>query len=122
MSSARARIDPNKPLMQMSRKEMRDAFDEIGLGNTFQLLEEGRHNKHQIVKIAAAVLIMKNGEERLTHFTNEYGDRDGIRQIDEFVEEVYRTPGLLLQGEKLEARLFQATQLVAVENSDRRSA
>lgn len=123
MRKARRRhVDMNKPLLQMSKKEMRDAFDEIGLGNTFALLEEGRRNENSVVRIAAAVLKLQTGEERFTFFTNEYGDGEGINHIEEFVAEVHRTPGLLMQGETLEARLFEATQLVRVQASHRRSA
>jgi hypothetical protein len=99
----------DKPLIEMTKKELQRACDEIGLGNTFAILQEARHGKNQDITIAAAVLRCSNGEERLAFRTDEYGDLDGVRTVKDFIEEVHRTPGLLADGETLTFRLLKAT-------------
>lgn len=102
-------VDKHKPLIEMTEKEFDRAFDEIGLGTTFAILQEGRHGKNQDITIAAAVLRCGDGEERLTYWMAEYGDGDGVSTIKDWIEEVYRSPGLLANGETLTFRRLKAT-------------
>ncbi len=106
------KVDRNKPLVEMSKEELRDAFDEIGLGTNFRLLQEARNGDNQEIIVAVAILLPR-ALYVLTAL--EYGDGDGIERIDNFIAEIERTPGLLLDGEKLHRTVIKVTRAESIE-------
>lgn len=100
-------VDPTKPLIDMSKRELRDAFDSIGLGNTFRMIEGARRGRGQVMQMAATVLVLPGGAERYIMVTNEYGDGEGTKNMRDLVGEIGRAPGILLDGESVTWRVFR---------------
>ena len=59
-------------------------WDVIMAEETANILNESRQQPLEIM-FAAAVLTRVTGESVFAHFVAEYGDGEGIRQMDEFV-------------------------------------
>jgi hypothetical protein len=98
----------------MTKRQMERAFDEIGMGTTFSLLESARRGENEERLIAAAMLRQPDGRELYAYTCEEYGDGDGINNIDEWVAEVHRTPGLLVEGESLRRAVFRVVTVEEV--------
>lgn len=111
MTTKRKKIDPHKPLIEMTRKELQQTFDEIGLGNTFRMLEDARHGEGESERhlLAVAVLTTATGEEHPAYSQEEYGDADATANIQDWIAEVHRTPGLLRDGETLRLQMRRVT-------------
>lgn len=106
---------PGTPFMQMTEKQMQAAFDEIGMGIAFALLQHARHGKDQEQMLAAAILRLPDETERYASVDMEYGDGEGIQRMDEWIEEVHRTPGLLVEGETLRRAVFKVITMEEIE-------
>jgi hypothetical protein len=103
-----------KPLIEMTEKELKDTFRELGCLTNFEILQDARHNKGQEIIVAMAVLTLEDGTERRAYDQLEYGDEEGTKMVQNFIEEITETPGMLKPGEKLELRIQQVTAMVDV--------
>lgn len=94
------------PLVQMTPEQLQATFDELGLGNTFALLQEARRHENNRLVLVQAVL-NPGGHFVLTDL--EWGDSDATDRMLDFIEQVERTPGLLLEGETLTLQFRRVT-------------
>jgi hypothetical protein len=98
----------DKPLIEMTKAELRDAFDSIGLGGNFQMLEEARRGVSECDPMLLAFCILMP-QNLIVYADCEYGDGEGIRMIRGWIDEINRSPGLLLPGESLVFKLVKVT-------------
>lgn len=72
------------------------------------ILQEARDGKGQDILIAAAILTLSDGTERVAFFQCEYGDNDANNHVAEFCNEA-RNHNLLRVGERIRAVLWRAS-------------
>ncbi len=91
--------DPNKPLVEMTKKELADTFEELGRPFDRGILNDARRQKTpEPVCLALAVLTLADGQERIAYDTLEYGDDEGFEDVSRFV----RSAGTMLRkGESI---------------------
>ena len=107
-------MNKNKPLIDMSKTELRTTFDEFGMNNDFGLLKEARKGGSPC-RVAVAILRGPNIEGGIVVLRDlEHGDNEGIRYIDDFIARIQRV-GLLLPGETLTRKLLQVVETEEVK-------
>lgn len=80
-----------------------EAIDNVMADLDHDILETARTDgDDEPLLIAAAVLTLPSGDRRVAYWTPEYGDNEGIRNIEEFVEMV-NSRSLLKPGETIES-------------------
>ena len=99
------KTDPNKPLVRMAPSEFKQAMSEVMGPVRVRMLTEARTQPKQKIRFAC-VFIVSNGERRLLSYAPEYGDEEGVRQEEEFAEEI-RESGELQAGESLDVQLLE---------------
>ena len=102
-----------KPLVDMTPAELQETFDEIGKPGNRAMLEDARNHKDQDILLALGYLTRPNGDKVLVISDNEYGDGEGIRFVDEWIDEINRC-GLLERGEALGRVVVKVTQFEVV--------
>jgi hypothetical protein len=106
--------DKNKPLVEMSKTELRTTFDKLDMSIDFSLLEEARKGGSPC-RVAVAILRSPNIDGEVVVLRDlEHGDNEGIRYIDDFIVRILRV-GLLLPGETLTRKLFQVVEAEEVK-------
>lgn len=98
------KVRKHTPLIDMSEAEREGAFDEIGMGLDFAILQEARSGKNDVLTLAVARLRSSDGSEHTAFCALEFGDGEGISQIDAFITGINRV-GLLLPNEELRREL-----------------
>lgn len=101
--------DHEKPLMQMSVAERKQAFVRIASDLNQKLLAAARNGDAEDIHFAVTLLRTEDEEgtedRTIVTYRPEYGDRDGIESQLEFVAEC-EAAGLLLPGENLRVELW----------------
>lgn len=100
----------SKPLVEMSPAELERTFDDLDLDVNASILEAARMGKDQEIIFAAALLTTPDKPPAITLRVDEYGDGEGIRNVDQFIAEVERQD-LLRPHEHLTRVVFIARQL-----------
>jgi len=59
------------------------------------------------ISVAAVVLTQPNGDRHITHYVAEYGDGDGVRQMNDFIADCGTEP--LYPGERLHVEVREFT-------------
>ena len=90
------------PMVAMPPAELRAAFDEIGLGNTFELLQEARRDENAVLRIVQAVLATSAVAAQ-----NEFSRELMYRPAARFLNEV----GVLALNEIARMRRYQGKEL-----------
>ncbi len=100
----------DKPLVEMTKTELNETFYEMGSDVDEAMLNDARNYVDQETMIAVVILKRAGCLDAKVYSVEEYGDREGVSQVDEFIAGVEHNK-LLLPGESLEreVRLVTAT-------------
>ena len=106
-------IDENKPFMEMSKLELRETFDELGLDLNEGMLNDARSSAEESRTFTLSIVMLRMTKKsdgspfdglRILHWNPEYGDDEGRSSMEDYVKELRRSK-LLREGETVERYL-----------------
>lgn len=99
----------NKPFVQMNQIEFARAWDDIMEEDEGDMLKEARESVKLLpIVVAAAVLTLSDGTQKIAYYVPEYGDGDGLNMVADFIRRVRRLK-LLREGEEISRALIECS-------------